>query len=151
MKTGLSYQKLAAGMPLRSCQWIRLPGKSRQRCSRICSAPVNGLYYRRKTMVSKRTAACLLWCLFLAAAPSVCQAQDTPQPDSRKPLLLFPATLAKSEPDPLLRSPDKKESGRLAEKSWILKFLEGVAIGAATHNTQRQNEGRPQTPTTASP
>jgi len=40
----------------------------------------------------------------------------------------------------------EKPAGQDPQKSWYLRLLNGIAIGFATINTQKQNDGRPAPP-----
>lgn len=43
-------------------------------------------------------------------------------------------------PKPESLKPDKE----VVEQSWFWRLLQGMAIGAATYNTEKQSDGRPQ-------
>jgi len=97
-----------------------------------------------------RTTILLVLCLIAVAG--ACSAQEPLLAENPKPpVVLLPATLAEPVVDPLLQTVEKKTDRQLAEKPWAWQFLEGMAIGAATYNTQKQSDGRPQTPTTVKP
>jgi hypothetical protein len=102
-------------------------------------------------MVSTHRTAMLL-VLYLIAVAGPCNAQEPLLAESPKPpVVLVPATPAQPAVDPLLQTVETKTGRELAEKPWFWRFLEGMAIGAATYNTQKQSDGRPQTPTTVKP
>ncbi len=101
-------------------------------------------------ITTRRTAVLLIFGLIAAAGAG--NAQEAVPPENPKPpVVLVPATLAEPAVDPLLQTVDKKTDRQLTEKPWPWRFLEGVAIGAATYTTQKQSDGRPQTPTTVKP
>jgi hypothetical protein len=101
-------------------------------------------------ITTRRTTVLLVFSLIAAAV--VCNAQEAVLAEKPKPLVvLVPATLAEPAVDPLLQTVETKTGRELAEKPWFWRFLEGMAIGAATYNTQKQSDGRPQTPTTVKP
>lgn len=98
----------------------------------------------------RRTLVLLVFGLITAAG--ACNAQEAVLAENPKPpVVLVPATLAEPAVDPLLQAVEKKTDRQLAEKPWAWRFLEGMAIGAATYNTQKQSDGRPQTPSTVKP
>jgi hypothetical protein len=45
---------------------------------------------------------------------------------------------------PDLKTEPAKPAREVPEKSWFRRLLEGTAIGAATYNTEKQSDGRPQ-------
>jgi hypothetical protein len=101
-------------------------------------------------VTTRRTTVVLVFSLIAAAAS--CNAQEAVLAENPKPpVVLVPATLAEPAVDPLLQIVEKKTDRQLAEKPWAWRFLEGMAIGAATNTTQKQSDGRPQTPTTVKP
>ena len=101
-------------------------------------------------VTTRRTTVVLVFGLIAAAA--ACNAQEAvPVENPKPPVVLVPATLAEPEVDPLLQAVEKKKANELTEKPWCWRLLEGMAIGAATYNTQKQSDGRPQTPTTVKP
>lgn len=101
-------------------------------------------------VTTRRTIVVLVFGLIAAAA--ACNAQEPLLAENPKPpVVLVPATLAEPAVDPLLQTVEKKTDRQLAEKPWAWRFLEGMAIGAATNTTQKQSDGRPQTPTTVKP
>jgi hypothetical protein len=102
-------------------------------------------------MITTHKIAMLL-VLCLVAAAGACNAQEAvPAANPKPPVVLVPATLAEPAVDPLLQNVEKKTDRQLAERPWAWRFLEGMAIGAATYNTQKQSDGRPQTPSTVKP
>ena len=101
-------------------------------------------------ITTRRTTVLLVFSLIAAAV--VCNAQEAVLAEKPKPpVVLVPATLAEPVVDPLLQTVEKKTDRQLAEKPWAWRFLEGMAIGAANYNTQKQSDGRPQTPSTVKP
>jgi hypothetical protein len=101
-------------------------------------------------ITTRRTAVLLVFGLIAAAV--VCNAQEPLLAEKPKPpVVLLPATLSEPAVDPLLQTMDKKTDRQLTEKPWAWRFLEGMAIGAATYTTQKQSDGRPQTPSTVKP
>jgi len=101
-------------------------------------------------VTTRRTTVVLVFGLIAAAA--ACNAQEPLLAEKTKPpVVLVPATLAEPAVDPLLQTVEKKTDRQLAEKPWAWRLLEGMAIGAATNTTQKQSDGRPQTPTTVKP
>jgi hypothetical protein len=44
---------------------------------------------------------------------------------------------------PVPRPAPVKPATEVLEPSWFWQFLEGIAIGAATYNTEKQSDGRP--------
>lgn len=101
-------------------------------------------------VTTRRTTVVLVFGLIAAAA--ACNAQESvPAENPKPPVVLVPATLAEPAVDPLLQTVEKKTDRQLAEKPWAWRLLEGMAIGAATYTTQKQSDGRPQTPTTVKP
>lgn len=101
---------------------------------------------------SRKTILVLLCGLMITTAASADSTQKAVQPGSaRSPVVLLPATLAEPATDPLLQTVEKKPAKELAEKPCFWRFLEGLAIGAATYNTRKQDDGRPQTPMSITP
>ncbi|WP_277057784.1 hypothetical protein [Trichlorobacter lovleyi] len=101
-------------------------------------------------VTTRRTTVVLVFGLIAAAV--ACNAQEPLLAEKPKPpVVLVPITLAEPAVDPLLQTVEKKTDRQLAEKPWAWRFLEGMAIGAATYTTQKQSDGRPQTPTTVKP
>lgn len=97
-----------------------------------------------------RTALLLVSGLIVTAV--VCNAQEAVQADNQKPaVVLVPATLAPPAVDPWLETVEKRPAKQVAETPWYWRFMEGMAIGAATYNTRKQSDGRPQTPSTVKP
>ncbi len=102
-------------------------------------------------MVTTRRTTLLLVSGLIAIAVA-CNAQEPLQSENPKPpIVLLPATLSQPAINPLLQTVEKKSDRQLTEKPWAWRFLEGMAIGAATYNTQKQSDGRPQTPSTVKP
>ncbi len=101
-------------------------------------------------VTTRRTTVVLVFGLLAAAAAGNAQ-EAVPVETPKPPVVLVPATLAEPAVDPLLQAVEKKSDRQLAEKPWAWRFLEGMAIGAATYTTQKQSDGRPQTPTTVKP
>lgn len=102
-------------------------------------------------MVTMRRTALLL-VLGLIVTAVFCNAQEPLQAENpTPPVVLLPATLPQPAVDPLLERVDKKPAKQVTETPWFWRFMEGIAIGAATHNTQKQSDGRPQTPSTVKP
>lgn len=57
-------------------------------------------------------------------------------------------------PDYLAKRPDVATRDSFVpsqERAWYLQFIENMAIATATNNEQKQNDGRPRTPTTPRP
>ena len=93
----------------------------------------------------------LLFGVVVVAAASVCYAEESTSPGTQLPSVFLPAKPIQPAVDPLLQTVEKKPDRQFAEKSWAWRFLEGMAIGAATYNTQKQSDGRPQSPRTVKP
>jgi len=101
-------------------------------------------------VTTRRTTVVLVFGLIAAAA--VCNAQEPLQAENpTPPVVLLPATLPQPAVDPLLETVEKKPAKQVTETPWFWRFMEGMAIGAATYNTQKQSDGRPQTPSTVKP
>jgi len=97
-----------------------------------------------------RTAFLLVSGLIVTAV--FCNAQEAVQADNPKPpVVLMPTTLPQPTVDPRLETVEKKPAKQVTETPWYWRFMEGMAIGAATYNTRKQSDGRPQTPSTVKP
>jgi hypothetical protein len=88
----------------------------------------------------------LLCGIFLLVTTPLCHAQESARlfdvniPQARMSSASAP-NITQSLPSHTQQSkPDKG----VAEKSWFRRFLEGIAIGTARYNTEKQDEGRPQ-------
>jgi hypothetical protein len=87
----------------------------------------------------------LLSVIVIATATSLCHAQDSGK--------LFDVKMPRTEVSPAfvpeitttaVSSPARlKPEKELSETSWYWRILEGIAIGAARYNTEKQNAGRP--------
>lgn len=98
-------------------------------------------------MAERRTKMLILLCgMLLSAASTLCHAQETgkqsevkmPQETAAPVLVPGPAII------PDLKTAPAKPAREVTEKSWFRRLLEGTAIGAATYNTEKQSDGRPQ-------
>ncbi|MDK9716879.1 MAG: hypothetical protein OEL57_03105 [Trichlorobacter sp.] len=102
-------------------------------------------------MASTRKTTVLLVAGLIVTAV-FCNAQEAVQTEKPKPsVMLLPTTLPQPAGDPLLETVDKRPTRQVTETPWFWRFMEGMAIGAATYNTQKQSDGRPQTPSTVKP
>lgn len=102
-------------------------------------------------MISTHGTALLLVSALIAAAVAGNAQEPLQAGNPKPPVVLLPATLTDAAVDPLLETVEKKPANELTEKPWFWRLLEGMAIGAATYTTQKQSDGRPQTPSTVKP
>ncbi|QOX77485.1 hypothetical protein FY034_00515 [Trichlorobacter lovleyi] len=93
----------------------------------------------------------LLTAALLLMAASGNGAADTPAALPEPPrVMLLPAEL----PEYLAKRPDGTLRDVLIppqDRPWYLQVIQNMAIATATNNEQKQNDGRPRTPTTQRP
>ena len=99
--------------------------------------------------VQKKTAGLLFICICVLVYCPDSSGQETPVKPEKPEVTLTPTPPA--IPDYLAPAPQRKAEESTPPytegKPWMLRALEGVAVGAAHYNTLKQNDGRPQTPT----
>ncbi len=98
-------------------------------------------------MATSRTKLWILLCgAALSIAPPLCHAQENGiQPELKKapPALsttLLPKTVNTASPLPAQAKP----AAGVSEVPWYWRILGWFAVDVARHNTQKQNDGRPQ-------
>jgi len=97
----------------------------------------------------------MLWAMLcgvvMVAAAPVCHAEESTSPGTQLPSVFLPAKPIQPAVDPWLETVEKRPAKQVTETPWYWRFMEGMAIGAATYNTRKQSDGRPQTPSTVKP
>lgn len=78
----------------------------------------------------------------------------TPRCHAQEPVKLFdvkvpqaevaPAVVPEVTKNPTPEAVEAKPAREATEQSWYWRLLEGIAIGAAKNNTEKQDDGRPQ-------
>lgn len=100
-------------------------------------------------MAMRRTGVLVLLCgILIFTATLSCRAQESvklpevkPSPTILSPLSV-PEITNSAVTGPSQVKPDKKAS----ERAWYWRFMEGIIMGTAKYNTDKQNDGRPQPP-----
>jgi hypothetical protein len=97
-------------------------------------------------MAERRTKLLILLSgIVIATATPLCHAQDSGKlfdvkiPRTEVLPAFVPEITTTAAPSPVRVKPDKE----LSETTWYWRILEGIAIGAARYNTEKQNAGRP--------
>jgi len=87
----------------------------------------------------------LLCGIYIAVATPLCHAQDSGKlfdvtiPATEASPALAPMTTSNAVPGSTEIQPDKKVPDQL----WYWRLLQGLALGIARNNTEKQNDGRP--------
>lgn len=98
-------------------------------------------------MVERRTKFLILLCgMLISVATPLCHAQEAGKLfDVKMPKeAVSPVLVPEPAITPGLRMETAKPAKGVPEKSWFRRLLEGTAIGAATYNTEKESDGRPQ-------
>jgi hypothetical protein len=98
-------------------------------------------------MVERRRKISILLCgMLISAATPLCHAQEQAKLYDVKIQQkdVAPVLVPESAITPDLKTEPAKPAREVPKKSWFRRILEGTAIGAATYNTEKQSDGRPQ-------
>jgi hypothetical protein len=96
-------------------------------------------------MAEKRTILMLLCGMVIATVTPLCHAQEpgtlldvrTPQAE------VSPVFVPEITNTPALRPAEVKPARIVSENSWYWRILQGILLGAAKYNTDKQSDGRP--------
>ncbi|MDD2852197.1 MAG: hypothetical protein PHY09_09920 [Desulfuromonadaceae bacterium] len=97
-------------------------------------------------MAERRARTLILLFGILISVSSLCHAQETGKLfDVKMPQeAVAPVLVPEPAITPNLSMEPAKPDRKVPEKSWFRRLLEGTAIGAATYNTEKHSDGRPQ-------
>lgn len=97
-------------------------------------------------MKGKSASCAVVIALIFLLVPMMCRAQeiekllDVKAPPHGEALQ---ASLVENMAAPLQGPVEAAKTDKQTSQSWYLHLLNGIAMGLATYNTQKQNDGRP--------
>lgn len=97
-------------------------------------------------MDKSRSKLLILLCgIVISTVTPLCHAQDTGAlPEANKPRIeLSPTFLPKTISTPLPLTAEPKPSKEASELPWYWRLLEGITMGVARYNMEKQSDGRP--------
>ncbi len=100
-------------------------------------------------MFKRRTRIWILLCgIAIFTAYPLCHAQDTETQSvvKRPQETVSPVLLPETINTPLPLTAEVKPAKSNSEVFWLWRLLEGLTMGAARYNTEKQSDGRPQAP-----